>query len=150
MKNKLDLKNMISLLVGVIALVVVIPTIALIMNKQEPKGTGYEVRVSKSYNGSYQYENDAFNFDETLDIDTLVNYIITDFSFNLNLHENYFSINYKGDIDPNDLVFSMFSTPYTRKYYFSNDDKAGIYDFSHYTLQDINNNDPLEPIYTPW
>lgn len=135
------LKTLITLLVGVISLVVVIPTISTVMNKNKVKETGWRIIINRDFidnsDADFELETVSMNINKSSLVEDLFNES-NSYSFNdnsIHVNENILSFTYK--YDSYELEYSDF-------------DKEGIYDFSNYILQDLNPGKPLIPTYTPW
>ena len=161
-KKGFNLSVLISLLVGVISLIVVIPSISMIMNKatEVAKPEEYRIIVSKNYSSYFHF---IVSDIETENTET-ESILLTDF---FHLYDNLISITSTSNAfvmtvscyDENDLNYfyrinignaTYNSASYTFTYLdpVSNDKLYGTYDFSNIILTE--NNQVLNPIYTPF
>lgn len=165
MEKTFNLKTMMSLIVGVIAMIVIIPTIALTMgNMGKEKQSGWEFRFNNQLTSGEDvtiykiYTSDNLKVLSNLYIDST--FIIPNYSrvlgdkytgLKIVIHNNYTS--YYINREDNIYVVEIENDNDNTKRYYNIEGNAipeGIYDFSIYTYNDSLNNDPLAPIYTPW
>ena len=154
-KKGFNLSVLISMLVGVISLIVVIPSISMIMNKvtEVAKPEEYRIIVSKYYDFSFDF-NDVY-----ITQDTIVSTDLSDFENLISLSADQgtviLTVSYPGAGSIVDFYkLSIYDGIYNGEYYFtyldpvSNDKLYGTYDFSNITITEADQ--VLNPIYTPF
>ena len=154
-KKGFNLSVLISLLVGVISLIVVIPSISMIMNKvtEVAKPEEYRIIVSKYYDFSFDF-NDVY-----ITQDTIVSTDLSDFENLISLSADQgtviLTVSYPGVGSIVDFYkLSIYDGTYNGDYTFtyldpeSNEKLYGTYDFSNIILTEASQ--VLNPIYTPF
>ena len=154
-KKGFNLSVLISLLVGVISLIVIIPSISIIMNKatEVAKPEEYRIIVSKYYDFSFDFN------DEYITQDTILSTDLSDFENLISLSADQgtviltLSYPFAGSIYHLHTL-SIYDDIYNGEYDFtyldpvSNDKLYGTYDFSKIILTE--DSQVLNPIYTPF
>ena len=155
-KKGFNLNVLISLLVGVISLIVVIPSISMIMNKTRPevvKPDEYRLIVNRTANYSFTFTGSGIAYNDPLNKNftfnnNVISLSITPDNFILTLSypdegENYFEY-----LSITDDAYT--SADYTLTYLdpVSNEKLYGTYDFSNITITEAGQ--VLNPIYTPF
>ena len=143
-QDGLKLGGMISLLVGVISLIVVIPTIARIM--KSPPIAEYHVKFSNEVAVASFYSGGPLVFDDTrlLDIDVAITDTSKDHAVKVEYNQDYYC--FKTTTKP--IGFSLCSSDLaTASALYTNFDLGfGLYDFSSYTT--ITEDQILTPVFT--
>lgn len=151
-----NLSVLISMLVGVISLIVIIPTVTMIMNKNRPEEVTpeeYRIILSKNYGYTLSFGGPSIQTS------------VIKLSDNLRIYGNLISISVTQDdivmtvSDPEEGQYNfsyiyMSDGTYYGTYSFtyldpvSNDKLYGTYDFTNITLTEVEQK--LNPIYTPF
>ena len=155
-KKGFNLNVLISLLVGVISLIVIIPTVTMIMNKNRPEEVTpeeYRIILSKNYDYTLSFGGPSFQTKIILlsadlsDYDNLISISVT--------HDDI--VMTVSDLEEGQYNFSniyMSDGTYYGNYSFtyldpvSNEKLYGTYDFSNITITEAGQ--VLNPIYTPF
>lgn len=141
-KDGLKLGGMISLLVGVISLIVVIPTIARIM--KSPPIAEYHVKFSTNVAISEYSSGDIFNI-VYVTIDDIDNYILQiNYKLKAEYDTNYYTL--KSTIKPTAFGLVTPELNVQSTLYTNFDLGFGLYDFSSYTT--ITEGQILTPVFT--
>ena len=156
-KKGFNLSVLISLLVGVISLIVVIPSISMIMNKTRPevvKPEEYRLIFNKNYEFEMDFDGPSLKNATTLGLD-LSSYgnLISASSTQENI---VITVSYPDEEDLYNLnLIYITGDSYTSEYYaltyldpVSNEKLYGTYDFSNITITEADQ--VLNPIYTPF
>ena len=156
-KKGFNLNVLISLLVGVISLIVIIPTVTMIMNKNRPEEvTPEEYRLIFNKNQNYTLNFKGPNITETTtlsqDFSSYDNFI----SLSLTIDDTVLTVSYPEEEDSLYLNYIIIETDdiLSKNYMFtyldpiSNDKLYGTYDFSNITITEVGQ--VLNPIYTPF
>ena len=160
-KKGFNLSVLISMLVGVISLIVIIPTVTMIMSKNRPEEvTPEEYRILINKNQDYGYELEFngntldISSDSSLylgfsDLDNLISLSITrdDIVITLSYPDEEDQNNFKSIIIYKD-IYSSSNYMFTYLDPVSNDKLYGTYDFSNITITEADQ--VLNPIYTPF
>ena len=156
-KKGFNLNVLISLLVGVISLIVIIPTVSMIMNKTGPEEVTpeeYRLIFDKDQNYDVRFNGPKITKTTTLadDFNVYDNFI----SLSLTTDDIVITVSYPDEGDVNKLKYltitsdSYTSFNYTFTYLdpVSNDKLYGTYDFSNIVITEAGQ--ILNPIYTPF
>ena len=155
-KKGFNLSVLISLLVGVISLIVVIPSISMIMNKTRPevvKPEEYRLIVNKTYEFSFDFGIDSISLTSPLNLD--YTYYTNLISVTMNQDNYIVTLSYPdGENEYNFNALTIYNGSYNGNYSLtyldpvSNDKLYGTYDFSNITITE--KNQVLNHIYTPF
>ena len=156
-KKGFNLNVLISMLVGVISLIVIIPTVTMIMNKNRPEEvTPEEYRLVFDKYQDYQIRFQGFDLGNTAaltqDFSSYDNLI----SITLTADDTVITVSYPDEEDLHYLEYiAIFGDTYNSDDYMltyldpvSNDKLYGTYDFSNISITEASQ--VLNPIYTPF
>ena len=149
-----NLKTLMTVIVGVISMIVIIPTMAIIMNKVKPETLiqeGYEFRFKANNNNGltffmYRQEASAALNDSTYSMST-GGYRIDSIFIYPYLTINIYDLT---DMEDNTTDYIQYNDTDTSSLHFGLDGlDEGIYDFTHITGA-ISEDQVLDPVYTAW